>query len=107
MMVGDTYGDIVSWTWNRSKMRYEASVAGHALVVYFHKLGGRWSKTFADGTPNVHQARRGYWTASVDGDHPHRTAASQFATARDAQLAAVERLRRTLDGARKAPGKAG
>lgn len=108
MMIGESYADIVSWIWNRSAMRYEASPAGHELRVYFHKLGGRWSKTFADGTPNTHQKRRGYWTASVDGDHPHRLPECQFATAHDAQFAAVERLRRQLGTElRQTLGKAG
>jgi hypothetical protein len=73
-------------------MRFEATHGDHLLRVRFHKVGGRWSKTFADGTPNVHQRRRGYWTAEVDGDHPH-SEAWQFETSDQAKDAAVKIFR--------------
>ena len=74
-MVGDTFADILSWRWDRSRM------CDSELRVLFTKVGGRWSKTFADGTPNIHQKRRGFWKAEVDGDRPQR----EFATADEAK----------------------
>jgi hypothetical protein len=87
--VGDTFNDILSWRWDRSRMCYVATHGDSELRVLFTKVGGRWSKTFADGTPNVHQKRHGYWTPEVDNDRP-RSNSYQFATADEAKDAAAK-----------------
>lgn len=91
-IVGDTFADILSWRWDRAHMRYTATHGGSELRVLFHKVGGRWSKTFADGTPNKHQKRRGFWTPEVDDDRP-RSSAYEFATADEAKDAAAQMYR--------------
>jgi hypothetical protein len=64
-MVGDTMNDVLAWRWDRVHMHFAAEHDGARLRALFHKLGGRWSKLLPNGTPNKHQARRGYWTIEL------------------------------------------
>lgn len=66
-MLGDTMNTLVSWTWDRSGMRFDAEHGEHTMRVQFHKVGGRWSKTLPDGAPTP-GAGSSYWTSDVDGD---------------------------------------
>ena len=84
-IVGDAYGDILAWRWNRGRMRFEAEHDGHKLVVQFRKVGGRWSRTLRDGTPNQ-RAGQSYWAAEVDGERRR----VHYDTADEAKDAAAE-----------------
>lgn len=64
-LVGDTFNDVLSWRWDRTRMEYATEQKSAELRVRFHKIGGRWSKTLPDGKPNKHQIRRGYWTIAM------------------------------------------
>jgi len=76
----DTFGELVKWTWNREKMRYEAEYRDHYLALHFTKVGGRWSKG----------SDKSYWTTEVDYD---RASVSKFPTAELAKEYALERFR--------------
>lgn len=89
LSVGDTFGDILSWRWNRAARRYETEHHDHELRVQFHKVGGRYSRTLPDGTPNIHGGK-GFWTIEVDCDR----ASTKFATAYEAKTAAVAEYKR-------------
>lgn len=82
--LGDTYGSIVSWRWDRAKMRFYADTGEHEILIHFHKVGGRWSKTLPDGTP-THGARSSYWTYQIDGEH---SPTLRFKSANEAKTAA-------------------
>jgi hypothetical protein len=58
VMLGDTIGSAVSWTWNRKALRHEATTEGcHALYAYRANqgAGGRWIAVTE--SPNGRQAR--------------------------------------------------
>lgn len=95
LTVGDTYGDILSWRWDRTSRRFEASHAGRVIHIQFHKVGGRYSKTLTDGTPNPNGAQS-YWTWSRQGAGIRDTDRSltKFKTADEAKTAAVLEYRR-------------
>jgi hypothetical protein len=97
-MVGDSYADILVWTWDRSRMHYETKHEGTILRVLFHKIGGRWSKTLPNGKPNPSD-RRSYWTISIQ---PHDTyperPIDRYDSAEAAKEAVAEMYRKYLRG---------
>lgn len=66
-MTGTTFGSIVTWQWDRAAMAFTSNHGGHELIVKFHKVGGRYSRTLPDGSPNPNPPRS-YWTIEVDRD---------------------------------------
>ncbi len=103
LTVGDTYGDILSWRWDRARMRFTAEHSDRLLVVQFHKIGGRHSRTLPDGSPNP-SGRKGYWTSMVEGDR----SLAKYDTADEAKAAAtVEYRRRFVDGVKTGERDAG
>lgn len=88
-MFGTTFGSAAIWRWDRSKMRFTCEHRDHEIIVHFHKVGGRWSKTLPDGTPT---ARSGlsHWTFEVDGDRSSK----KYDGAPEAQDAAIVEFKR-------------
>ncbi len=95
LMTGSTFGSIVSWTWDRARMRFVAAHKAHTMIVQFHKVGGRYNRTLPDGDPNPNpSAGKSYWTAEVDHDHQQRRI--QYKTSAEAKRAAVAEYVRRL-----------
>ncbi len=88
-MFGTSIGSAVVWRWDRAHMRFAAEHREHWVVVQFHKLGGRWSKTLPDGAPND-DSSKSYWTIGVDGERSSK----KHATSADAKGAAVAEFAR-------------
>lgn len=62
----------------------------HEMIVKFHKVGGRYSRTLPDGAPHPSPSRS-YWTVEVDCDRSR----TQYKTSDEAKRAAVaEYIRR-------------
>ncbi len=98
LSTGDTYGDIVAWTWDRSGMRFVCELSDCTLTVQFHKVGGRWSKTYADGTPNPHPDRC-YWTIALDTENwPDHT---KYKSADEAKIAIIARYNKRIEAKRQ------
>jgi hypothetical protein len=97
-MVGDMFGDALVWHWNRSLMQYETEHDGTKLHVYFHKIGGRWSRTLPSGKENE-SAGRSYWTILMQpqGVYAERPS-TRYADADAAKEAVAEMYRRYLRG---------
>lgn len=89
LSVGPTYGDHLAWRWDRSNRRFVCEQAGHEIFIQFHKVGGRWSKTLPDGTPNPN-GPKSYWTFELDRDRSH----AHYKTAYEAKVAVVAEYKR-------------
>ena len=71
-------------------MRFTSEHHEHEMCVQFHKVGGRYSRTFPDGKENPN-GPKSYWTVEVDRDRGF----TKYKTSDEAKRAAVaEYIRR-------------
>ena len=90
--VGDTFADVLHWTWDRAAMRHVAEHKGARLCVDFHKIGGRYSK-------QTGRSKLCYWTISLTPADTYGTRSlTHFLTADAAKAAVVEMYVRHLRG---------
>lgn len=64
-------------------MAFVADHGDHEMIVKFHKVGGRYSRTLPDGEPNPN-GPQSYWTIEVDRDRSRTKHASSDAAKRAA-----------------------